>query len=225
LALTTTTSSQQSAKPTPSRTGMAQGALWKDIADKVDPKARYLFYLHGRIIEEQGIRPTSPRFGVYEYEKILQTLVDKGFVVISEARPKGTDMAEYANKVVGQIQTLLKVGVPPERITVVGASKGGGIAILTSTLLKNRNVNFVIIAACAGDPDAYQPRVDFWGNILSIYDYKDDTGAESCQKFFAQSTGLNRRKEVVLKFGLGHGILYRPLKEWVDPAVAWAKQR
>ena len=202
----------------------SQGAIWKDVSGKIDPKAKYLFYFHGRIIENQGTRPTDPRYGVYEYQEILDTFKNKGFVVVSEARPKGTDNVAYAHKMVDQINTLIKAGVPPRNITVVGASKGGGIAIFTSTFLKNRDVNFVIMASC-GDYDDYKTTVpDFWGNILSIYDYKDDTGAGTCQNFFDHSTGINRHDEIVVKLGLGHGILYKPLKEWVDPVVAWANK-
>jgi hypothetical protein len=35
------------------------------------------------------------------------------------------------------------------------------------------------------------------------------------------SSGLAAR-EIVLATGLGHGFLYRPLPEWVDPVVEWA---
>src|SRR5882724_6168777 len=63
---------------------VTQGAIWSDVSNKIDPKAKYLFYLHGRIIENQGIRPTDPRYGVYEYQQILDTLKDKGFIVVSE---------------------------------------------------------------------------------------------------------------------------------------------
>ena len=200
-----------------------RGVIWKDIPDKVDPAARYLFYMHGIIVENEGIRPTSPRFGVYEYEQILDTLAGKGFVVISEARPRGTIVTEYAAKVVGQINKLLKAGVAPGHITVVGASRGGGIAIAVSSKLKNRDVNFVIMASC-GDFDIYKTfRTDLWGNVLSIYDYKDTVS--SCQPFFDKSkTGLGRHREIVTKLGVGHGLLYRPLKEWVDPVVEWANQ-
>jgi len=201
-----------------------QGTIWKDVSGKIDPKAKYLFYFHGRIIENQGPRPTDPRYGIYEYQEILDTFKNKGFIVISEARPQGTDNVAYAHKMVDQINILIKAGVPPQNITVVGASKGGGIAIFTSTFLKNRDVNFVIMAAC-GDYDDYKTTVpDFWGNILSIYDYKDDTGAGTCQKFFDHSTGITRHDEIVVKLGLGHGILYKPLKEWVDPVVEWANK-
>lgn len=200
-----------------------RGVIWKEIPEKVDPNARYLFYLHGIIVENEGIRPTSPRFGVYEYEQILETLAGKGFVVISEARPRGTIVTEYAAKVIGQINKLLKAGVAPQHITIVGASRGGGIAIAVSSQLRNRDVNFVIMAAC-GDFDIYKTfRTDLWGNVLSIYDYKDTVS--SCQSFFDKSkTGLGRHREIVTKLGVGHGLLFRPLKEWVDPVVEWANQ-
>jgi hypothetical protein len=199
----------------------SSGLILKNIPDKIDTRARYLFYLHGLIIENEGIRPVSPRFGVYEYEEILETFKRKGFIVISEARQKGTDPEQYAAKVVGQIKNLLAAGVPPRSITVVGASRGGGIAIIASTLLKNRHVKFVIMAAC-GDWDVYRKLgIDLWGEILSIYDIKDDM-AGTCSGFFKQSKGISKKKEVVLKLGLGHGILYRPLKEWVDLVTEWA---
>jgi acetyl esterase/lipase len=36
--------------------------------------------------------------------------------------------------------------VPPQNITVVGASKGAGITVLISHLLKNKEANFVPMA-------------------------------------------------------------------------------
>jgi acetyl esterase/lipase len=198
----------------------AQGLILKDVPEKVDRGARYLFYLHGRIIEEQGIRPTSERYGVYEYEKILDALKSRGLVVISEARPKGTQIDEYAAKVINQIQTLLKAGVAPQKITVVGASKGAVIAMVVSMRLKNRDVNFVLMGNC-NDGTLRERQVDLWGNVLSIFDTSDDIGG-TCQKFFEKAKGLNKRKEVELRTGLGHGYLYRAMNEWIDPAVEWA---
>jgi hypothetical protein len=197
------------------------GLILKDVPGDIDVKGRYLFYLHGLIVENEGVRPTNPKFGVYEYEEILETFKNRGFIVISEPRPKGTDPEQYAAKVVEQIKSLLKAGVPAQHIIVVGASRGGGIAVITSTRLKNREVRFAILAAC-GDWDVYKKvGVDLWGAILSVYDVKDDM-AGTCSGFFKKSTGISEKKEVVLKLGLGHGILYRPLKEWVDLVTEWA---
>lgn len=194
----------------------------KPLPEKIDPAARYLFYLHGRIIENHGIRPTDPKYGTYEYEAILRTFEEKGFVVVSEARPKDTDGPAYAAKLVTELQTLLKAGVPPGHLTVVGASKGSVIAMLASTALKNREVNFVIMANC-NDWLMRAHDIDLHGNVLSIYDVKDEFG-RTCQPFFEKATGLNRRKEVELQIGTGHAVLYQPLKEWVDLVEEWAKQ-
>jgi hypothetical protein len=205
--------------------GASQSAAPRVLADvpaQVDKSARYLIYLHGRIIEEQGAHAVSPEHGPYEYEQILAALAAGGYTVISATRPRGTEPTEYAAKVVGQIKALLAGGVAPGHVTVVGASKGGGIAVLTAALLRNRDVNFVILAGC-GAGNAGQPKPpDVWGHVLSIYDYKD-TGVTSCQRLFEHSTGLGRRQEIVTRVGLGHGLLYRPLREWVEPTVAWGR--
>jgi hypothetical protein len=153
----------------------AQGQIVKDVPDRIDPGQRYLFYLHGRIIEERGIRPTSERWGVYEYEDILEALKQRGLVVISEARPRGTEIEAYATKVINQINALLKAGVAPRNITVVGASKGSVIAMVVSMRLKNREVNFVLMGNC-NDGTLEQRQIDLWGNVLSIFDASDDIG-------------------------------------------------
>jgi hypothetical protein len=198
-----------------------QGMSGKHVPERVNPKARYLFYLHGRIIEEQGLRPTSPQHGVYEYEQILDTFKKAGFAVTSEARAKDTDPKQYAEKVVGQIKALLKAEVPPDHITVVGASKGAVINMLVSTYLKNREVNFVLLASC-NDDMFKRFAIDLWGNVLSIYDVKDEYG-QSCKKFFDKATGLNRHAEIEVKLGIGHALLYRPIKEWIEPTIEWAR--
>ncbi len=191
----------------------------------VDTSKNYLFYLHGRIIEEQGVRPTSEKYGTYEYGKILQTFADSGFVVISDARKKNTRPANYAKKVATQVDSLIQYGVNPSRITVVGASKGAAITVLISSLLKNRNLNFVIMAICNKYMAGYwrKNNVHFWGRVLYIYD-SSDIIAGSCGGYMKllKSPGLTEFKELELKLGLGHGMLFRPLKEWVGPAVRWA---
>ena len=223
LLLSVIACGQQRANPVANNSqtnGSAQQVL-KDVPATVDTKASYLFYLHGRIIETQGIRPTDPRYGVYEYEEILRTLAAKGFAVISEARAKDTDVNQYANKVVQQVNTLINTGVPPSHITVLGASKGALITMRVSTLLRNKDVNFVLMSNCNDWVDR-NFQIDLYGNVLSIYDINDEFG-QTCQKFFDKASGLNRRKEVVLKVGTGHAVLYKPLKEWVDLVVEWAK--
>lgn len=197
-----------------------QGIVLSDVPQKVNPNARYLFYLSGYIVEAGNIRPTSPRFGVYEYEQILETFKQSGFVVISEARKQSPEIEPYAAKVAGQVKQLLKARVPPQNITVVGASQGSWIAMLASTYLENRKVNFVVIGACSAD-EGFLKLVNLHGNILFISERTDLPG--NCERFRADATGLGEYKQVETNTGQKHGFLYRPMKEWVEPTVAWAQ--
>ena len=194
--------------------------VFSDVPAEVDPNARYLLYLHGAIIETQGVRPTHPRFGVYEYEEILSTFAERGFVVISEARPSGTDGMVYAATVVDQVREILATGVPPDHVTVVGFSKGGGIAIAASSMLANDDVNFVFMAACNPWLDSH-PEIVARGRLLSIRESSDDL-VGSCEGFFERSPSPNDHVEIVLELGGGHGAFYRPNPEWVEPVVKWA---
>jgi len=203
-------------------------SIYKNVPAEIDVKAHYLIFLHGQIVENLGTRPTSPQFGVYEYQKILEAFKDKGFVVISEARPKNTDVWKYAQKVKAQVTKLIQAGVPPSNITIVGASKGGVIATLASGSLKNKELNFVLIACCNQRfmQSLFERGFYLWGNVLSIYDTSDQW-AGSCQKLFEASSnhGLSRHKEIKLSLGLAHGFHFRPLPEWVEPVIAWAKSQ
>ena len=194
-----------------------------EFPDSIDSSQRYMFYLHGKIIEDQGLPAISLEYGEYEYEAILKSLREHGFIVISEQRPKDTASFAYAKRVRKQVQVLIEAGVPAENITVVGASKGAAIAVLVSHLLENDEVNFVLLGACHPDTvdEFMQDQVRLVGNVLSIYD-SVDKWAGSCQEFFSYSE-LANSDEIVLEIGTGHGILYQPLDAWVLPTVEWAK--
>ena len=195
--------------------------------DSINVGKRYMFYLHGKIIEDQGIPAISPDFGEYEYEAILEKLSDYGFIVISEQRPKNTDAAQYATRISKQVTALLEAGVPARNITVVGASKGAGITIFASHLLENEEINYVILAICHPDEieTLKQNQIFLFGNILSIYDSVDEY-AGSCKELFSfsEGKGISRYDEITLNIGTGHGILYQPLDAWILPTVQWATQ-
>jgi hypothetical protein len=211
--------------PIASRTPTATDLSTYAFPVSIDPSAHYMFYLHGRIVEDQGIPAISPDFGEYKYLAILEKLAGYGFTVISEHRGRNADGLEHARRVAQQVQTLLDAGVPPGNITVVGASKGGGIAMYVSHYLGNEDANFVILSAC--HPDTVVSLINegtfLVGNVLSIYD-EVDTLAGSCRKLFTYSEGkgIGRHEEIVLHIGTGHGILYQPLDAWVAPTVEWA---
>ena len=61
------------------------------------------------------------------------------------------------------------------------------------------------------------------GRILAIREKSDET-SEPCPAWSAD-TGSQPSlvvREILLDTGLRHGFLYRPLREWVEPAVEWA---
>ena len=193
--------------------------------ETIDPDARYLFYLHGKIIEEQGLPAVSDEYGEYQYIEILETFSGHGFTVISEVRPQDTDSFAYAERVIAQINDLLAADVPAEHITVVGASKGAGITLLVSHYLANKHVNYVILSICTPDVvrDLIDQRNNLYGRVLSIYD-SPDKYAGSCRDLFnySRDKGLTADQEIELHTGLRHGILYQPLNEWVIPSIEWA---
>ncbi len=203
-------------------------AIYSHVPPAPDTAKKYLFYLHGRIIEEQGVRAVSGKYGTYEYEEILKALATPGNIVISEPRPKDTESLTYAAKVVAQIDTLLKAGVPPNNITVIGASKGGGIAVIVSSLLKNSQVKFVIMAICNDETAGFWKAqgVCLSGRILYLFDTSDEL-AGSCKAYlpFLKSNELTEYKEIEIRLGQGHGVLYKPFKEWVMPTLEWAEKK
>ncbi|MDH5381082.1 MAG: alpha/beta hydrolase [Cyclobacteriaceae bacterium] len=182
---------------------------------------RYLFYLHGQIVENQGADAHSEQFGNYEYNNIVNVFKKEDFNVISEVRPEKTVPMDYAEKVANQVKELIKSGVNPENITVVGASKGSLISMLVSTKLQNPDVNFVLLAAC-NDWNREHNDIKLCGRILSIYEETDTIG-KSCVKIFSDADCELITKEIKLNTGLKHGMIFRPLPEWVQPTVDWAR--
>ena len=181
--------------------------------------AETIFYLHGRIVEEEGPQPVHERFGLYDYPAIVEALGTDGAMVLSEVRDSGTKEHEYAQLIVDQIEELIVNGNAPEGITVVGFSKGGSIAIYTSWLLDRADVNFVFIAACA-DWVSSVAELTISGNIFSIYE-ESDTLAGSCASLASRNKDLSSFTELALSTGKEHGAFYLPGDEWVEPLLAW----
>lgn len=183
---------------------------------------RYAIYIPGRIIEDGSRRPISPEFGVYEYDAILDSLRSAGLVVLSDQRPPKADSDSFAIHVVQQVDSLLRLGVAPDRITVIGFSKGGWIAILASSRARNPALSFVFMGACG--PWAFQSDLHVTGRMLSLYETSDSLGV-SCAPMFAHRTPGSRAREIALSVGRGHGTFFQPRSAWLLPAVAWAQGR
>lgn len=195
-------------------------ALVTTPAAAQSPTAPVVIYLHGRIIEEQGPAAMSAEYGAYLYQAILDSLRAGGFQVLSEVRPQGTDVDQYAKRVADQVDSLLAAGVPARRIAVVGFSKGGGIAIRASARLHRADLTFVFMASC-GEGEA--PNLAVAGRILSVYETSDSLG-RSCASLFAKALNGTVSKEDRITTGLKHGAFYQPRREWLEPVRLWIRR-
>jgi hypothetical protein len=205
----------------PSAVPPRAAAVLDAVPDAPDPKARYLIYLHGRIVEAQGRNAVSPEFGRYEYDGIVNAFAARGFTVIAELRSPDAGEA-FVDKVVGQVRQLVGAGVPAGHVTVVGFSRGGGLAVAVAAKAARADVGYALLAGCSADP----PWVTRWaptvrGRVLSIYD-RSDRFKPSCAPLFAKAKGLAETREIELATGLDHGLFYAPRPEWLDPLTDWA---
>lgn len=199
------------------------GSILQNVPDAPDNTKLYLFYLHGLIVEEAGIRPKSAEHGYYEYQLILEELAKEGFRVISEAREKNTQVIPYARKIVSQVKKLLANGVSPGNIIIVGASKGGIISAYVSSILQEERIHYLFLAGlfekCLTDQN-----LKLYGNVLSIHDRADKLSITP-DLYFQRSEGLGQFTEIVVTLGVGHGLIYRPYREWIDPLLTWLQMK
>lgn len=181
-----------------------------------------LIYLHGRIIEDMGRNAVSERFGPYRFDEILRRFEEEGFRVQSEVRKRGTDPKKYGKKLASKIAKKIDEGHEASSITVVGASKGALIAMIASSELKNRSVNFVLMGNC-NDWVKENYEIDLHGRVLSVFEKTDSVGGGSCGKIRNSSSGLSEFKEIEINTGLDHGFLFTPNKAWFVPVIEWAR--
>lgn len=183
---------------------------------------KHIFYLHGMIIEVQGIKAVSPQFGPYEYTTIVDSLKATGAKVHAEVRTEKTDFNEFGKKVSKQIDDLIAKGVVPSDITVIGASKGGMIAMYISDMNLNK-VNYVLL----GSSSEFTRKTFDWnlhGNILGIYEKSDTVAGDNYQYWIDKSTNASKFEQLQINTGLGHGFLYTPNKAWLKPMKEWMTQ-
>ncbi|MBU2551291.1 MAG: hypothetical protein KKB20_22955 [Proteobacteria bacterium] len=201
--------------------------------ETIDPKARYLFFMHGLITEQQGLQANHPQYGAYDYTGIIQAFQDRGFRVVSEVRPPGTAGLDYARRVAAQVKTLLDAGVPPDRVTICGFSKGGAIVLHVAVALQNPAIKYVVMAGCGKTGtftySGYKRFLDraaerLKGRFLSILDVESDQVAGSCEAAFKLAGSEVKYREIDAGSGKGHGLFYKPRPEWLEPVLNWIEQ-
>lgn len=183
---------------------------------------RYIFFLHNRFLEEHELHELHPEFGRTEYKEIIAKFEESGLNVISEIRNGNVNAREYALGIVNQIDSLVSNGTESRSITIVGTSKGGYIAQYVSTLANNPELNFVFVASFMESDLENIPEINYCGNILTIYEITDPFGVSAIERKDNSTCKIEHFKEVELNTGMGHGFLFKPLNEWIEPTIKWA---
>ena len=139
--------------------------------------------------------------------------------MVSEARPQGTQIKPYAAIIISQVKALLGAGVPAKYITIIGASKGGIIAAYISNILQEKEIKYVFLAGlfekCLVDEN-----LSLYGQVLSIHD-RSDKLSMTPDLYFERSAGQGTFKKIVLNLDIGHGLIYQPYPEWMEPILDW----
>lgn len=195
------------------------GGIFGKLPDELSSQSRYVFYSHGYIVEGDNKTPEHPRWGVYDYPQILQELQLPDTFLISEHRAKNTDPFVHAKKLASQVKTLIDEGVAPENITLVGFSRGGFITAIASNYLKNKDLKFIIQAACTSGL-AKRSEIKLFGHIRSIYETSDTVG--SCHDVVQRDPQhISSFEEIAISTGKEHGAFYRPIDDWLIPTIKW----
>jgi hypothetical protein len=185
----------------------------------INPSASYLFFHHNYYVETKGVD------GDCKYYDILKAFSDKGFIVISEVRPKDVSFIDYGKKAAADVRKLLEAGVPPEKITVAGHSKGGVITLQVAAQLENPQIRYAVLAGCGikGQANGYPDVGKLKGKFLSLYASSDKI-ASSCGPAFAQDRAGFSSREIVLDNPAGHQLFFKPVDAWLEPVAGWLKQ-
>ncbi len=199
--------------------------IHSEFPEQIDPKGKYVFYSHGYIVEGDNPKPVDNRFGwgLYDFPAIKEALSDESYQLIAFHRPKNTDPFEYSEKLNNQVRKLVKAGVSPGDITIMGFSRGAFITGVTSNKLADIGVNTIILAGCGRLVSSKHEDIQVYGEVLSIYEKTDR--ANTCKNLKAKSTDVKSFEEIEINTGLEHGAFYRPIDEWVKPVKRWIKSR
>jgi len=179
----------------------------------------HIFYIHGRIIEQQGENAFSEVFGKYELDSIIFALRVKESVVYYEIRKENVVPREYAKKISKQIDSLIALGVKPVNITIVGASKGAIIASNVSDLNTNQ-INYVLLAG-NNEYQEFNNNWKFHGQVLCIFDLSDSIAGKRYDYWKNKNNYTTKFDQLELNTNLGHGFIYKPLNSWVEPTKEW----
>jgi hypothetical protein len=193
--------------------------LYTAFPEVIHPNERYVIYSHGTIAEGSGPKPISPKYGLFNFPGIKRALFHGGgFNLIAYQRPKDADFDTYVETLDSWVRSLLRAGVAPSRITLVGFSRGAQLTAAASADLATVSLNTALLAICDNGDVEHDPPLILGGNFLSIYESSDIYG--SCGTLAARSH-LASFKEVAISTGKSHGAFFEPLPQWLNPLKTW----
>lgn len=188
-------------------------------------QTRHVIYLHGQIVEDQGLPAISDRYGEYRFDDIVKAFEDAGFEFSAPLRNAGADPDAAAAEIIELTSEILDRGVAPENITIVGASKGAYIASLVSNQMAGPQFRYVFLAGCSERviESLLADNLQLSGYVLAIRDSSDTRFAGTCDALVDASVALRSYEEIVTETGLEHGLIYAPHPEWLEPTIAFAQ--
>jgi len=196
------------------------GELYTEFPFDIDAEAAYVIYSHGLIVEGESETPVHPSWGTYDFPAIKSALSRaESYHVVAHHRPANTEVAAYVEQLENWVRQLVEHGVSPQRITLIGFSRGGEITARTASRLKPLPINTVLLATCWAHGVQDEPEISFSGRFLSIYETSDV--ALSCRKLATRSEALDEFEEIAISTGEEHGAFFRPRPEWVEPLLNW----
>ena len=193
------------------------GDVISEVPSKPDTSAKFIFYLHGSVEEDEG--------STEKYETAIEAIAEYTDIVISEVRDN-TAPNTYVEKLKAQVNALISKGVPAKNITISGFSKGSVITLAAAGAIQNPDVNYVLLAGCSdylNEKYSVESK-KVVGRILSIYDSEDEKFG-SCSGMISSSDKV-KFKEIELDSGKGHKLFRIPkekfIEQWRDPLISWA---
>ena len=197
------------------------GTLYTSFPDTIYPEQKYVFYSHGLIVEGDNMMPEDERWGVYDYIAVRKALRDPDYNLIAYHRPARTVPDSFAQELADDVRKLIRKGVKPENITLLGFSRGGEITLLASSKLRLDKINTILLAVCGGVVKN-QPEYQAFGNVSSIYETSDFAG--SCEFLQDRNKKLESFRETSISTGKEHGAFYQPLPQWLELVKKWVKE-
>lgn len=200
-----------------------------DIPFHPKPEEHYLFYQHGKLIEQNGIPTSHIKHGSYDFHEILNTFSYRGFQVIAELRATNASIHGHAFRLARKINSLIDKGVAPNNITLVGLDKGGRIALVTSSYVGNSEINYVIINGCYSNDSKVRQFIKKHelkpaGRILDLrLEVNRKTGP--CSAFYANQEEVVESRELIFSVNTESGLFFKAESKWIDPVVAWALEK